>query len=288
MKSSLFTICIAAGWLIVGVVFLLRSRSVAAALRRFRRQSAAVHVAAFVSVIVAVAIGGSKSDCGTGILHPLSSGGSLSCGHGLFCDTESYVDSTFADLRFSSIAVSSNTVLLEAVWPQDEPLPEAALDVFCSPTLDGPWTLSETVPALFPPLEVVVEINTNSAAAFFRLGTKLDTDGDGLSDAFEGLVSGSSACNPDSDMDGLSDADEISAFTDPLLPDTDGDCVSDFEESLADSDPLLPNAPVAATLRHYRDTDGRLTASFAGACPAFSSSMLSQAGNPRLSLLRNP
>ena len=57
MKASLFTICIAAGWLIVGMVFLLRSRSVGVALRRFRRQSAAVHVAAFVSVIMAVAIG---------------------------------------------------------------------------------------------------------------------------------------------------------------------------------------------------------------------------------------
>ncbi len=288
MKTTLVSISISCIWVFVGFGFLLRSRSVGIALRRFRRQSPAIHAAALLSVIVAVAIGGSKSDGGIGNLRPLSSWSSSSRGQGLFGDTESCSPPASADLRFSSISVSSNTVLFEAVWPQDEPLPEVALDVFSSPTLDGPWILSETVPALFPPVEVSVEIDTNSASAFFRLGTKLDTDGDGLSDAFEGLVSGTSACNPDTDMDGLSDTEEFSSSLNPLLPDTDGDGISDFDESLADTDPLVPNAPVTTTLRHYRDSDGRLVASFSSFCPAFSSSILSTTGNPRLSHSRSP
>ena len=45
---------------------------------------------------------------------------------------------------------------------------------------------------------------------------------------------------PDSDGDGLTDAEEVALMTDPVKPDTDGDGLSDFEE-LRDysTDPLL-------------------------------------------------
>ena len=58
-------------------------------------------------------------------------------------------------------------------------------------------------------------------ACFFLLGTMLDADGDGLTDAFEGLVLG----------------------TDPQVPDTDQDGVSDYAEFLQGRNPLAGAVP---------------------------------------------
>ena len=66
---------------------------------------------------------------------------------------------------------------------------------------------------------------------FFRLGTRHDGDGDGLADAFELLVLGTSTNAVDTDLDGLSDGEELAVGTDPLDPDTDGDGLSDGEET---------------------------------------------------------
>ena len=82
-------------------------------------------------------------------------------------------------------------------------------------------------------------------AAFFRLGTRLDTDGDGLADAYELYVTGTSTNAADTDLDGLSDSVEIIYGTDPNAPDSDGDGLPDDEEVL-----LLETNPLAA------DTDG--------------------------------
>ena len=74
-------------------------------------------------------------------------------------------------------------------------------------------------------------------SAFFRLGTRLDTDGDGLSDAYESLVTGSNPQCTDSDGDGLNDSMEITIGSNPLNPDTDGDGISDGEEATLGTDP---------------------------------------------------
>src|SRR4051794_12765049 len=59
---------------------------------------------------------------------------------------------------------------------------------------------------------------------------QVDSDKDGLTDAFERLA-GSSPDVADTDQDGLSDADEAAVtHTDPLLADTDRDTLSDAEE----------------------------------------------------------
>ena len=60
--------------------------------------------------------------------------------------------------------------------------------------------------------------NLPTNAVFLTLGTSLDSDGDGLTDAFEGLVSKTDRYNPDSDGDGLSDLDEWLHFWPPTTP----------------------------------------------------------------------
>ncbi len=77
--------------------------------------------------------------------------------------------------------------------------------------------------------------------------TFVDTDGDGLSDAFEmaynetyfGIVYRLSPTNPDTDGDGLKDGDEFLVGTSPLLKDTDADGLWDGEEFWMGTSPLL-------------------------------------------------
>ncbi|MCX8107363.1 MAG: thrombospondin type 3 repeat-containing protein, partial [Verrucomicrobiae bacterium] len=52
--------------------------------------------------------------------------------------------------------------------------------------------------------------------SYFRLGTLLDSDADGLTDAFENLVSHTARLNPDTDGDGLSDGLELQLGFNPL------------------------------------------------------------------------
>ena len=89
-------------------------------------------------------------------------------------------------------------------------------------------------------------VDSFSRMAFFRFGLDFDSDGDGLTDAYENFVSFTDPSNPDTDGDGLSDSLELSASiaTNPLLYDTDGDGVGDGDEIAAGSNP------------HASDTDG--------------------------------
>ena len=61
--------------------------------------------------------------------------------------------------------------------------------------------------------------NQLASQSFYILGTTLDTDGDGLTDAFEKLVSKTNPNNADTDGDGWSDAEEIQNNTDPKVVD---------------------------------------------------------------------
>ncbi len=72
-----------------------------------------------------------------------------------------------------------------------------------------------------------------------------DTDGDGLSNAQEGVI-GTDPLNPDTDADQLSDGQEVLIYgTNPLNADTDMDGFGDGQEVLVlGSDPLNPNDPV--------------------------------------------
>ena len=68
-----------------------------------------------------------------------------------------------------------------------------------------------------------------------------DSDGDGISDIEETLMTGTDPNNPDSDGDGLSDGFEVQNRLNPLNPDTDQDGASDGEEVQQGTDPFMPD-----------------------------------------------
>lgn len=68
-----------------------------------------------------------------------------------------------------------------------------------------------------------------------------DSDGDGLSDTDERLVTGTDPQNPDSDGDGLEDGVEVINRMNPLDPDMDKDGASDGDEVTAGTNPLVPD-----------------------------------------------
>lgn len=60
--------------------------------------------------------------------------------------------------------------------------------------------------------------NQPAGFAFFVVGTPLDTDSDGLTDAYELLVSKTSTSATDTDQDGVSDYDEVLQGRNPIQP----------------------------------------------------------------------
>jgi hypothetical protein len=78
--------------------------------------------------------------------------------------------------------------------------------------------------------------NLPSTTCFLILGTPQDTDGDGLTDAYERLVSKTNPYVADTTGDGMSDSDKILAGLNPLLSypqwklDSDDDCLPDMYE----------------------------------------------------------
>ena len=89
----------------------------------------------------------------------------------------------------------------------------------------------------------------------YRVGTgtnplEKDTDGDGLYDDVEILITGTDPCLYDTDGDGLSDGDEVGRQTNPLRVDTDGDGMPDGWEVTNGLDPRVKDGALDA------DSDG--------------------------------
>jgi hypothetical protein len=70
-----------------------------------------------------------------------------------------------------------------------------------------------------------------------------DSDGDGISDDDEVLVTGTDKNNADSDGDGLADGVEVQNRMNPLDPDMDKDGVPDGQEVDQGTDPFFPEQP---------------------------------------------
>lgn len=116
------------------------------------------------------------------------------------------------------VFLSSNSILLSITNTE----PGTAYDLFMT------TNLSPEVPGLNltnwlwlgrgqPGQTNFVVTDLTAAESYFRLGTMLDTDGDGLTDAFENLVSHTDRFNPDTDGDGLSDGWEWANGMNPHL-----------------------------------------------------------------------
>ena len=108
-------------------------------------------------------------------------------------------------------------------------------------------------------------VDSFSRMAFFRFGLDYDSDGDGLTDAYENFVSFTDPSRPDTDGDGLTDSREHAADlgSNPLLYDTDGDGVGDGDEVAAGANPCsvdtdgdgLSDAQEFGTMTALKDGD---------------------------------
>ncbi len=83
--------------------------------------------------------------------------------------------------------------------------------------------------------------NAFTNLAFFVIGLDTDKDGDGLNDAYEKYVLGTSPTNYDSDGDGVSDGKEVDLGVDPLdasdVEDNDGDGLTNKQEATRGTNP---------------------------------------------------
>jgi hypothetical protein len=88
------------------------------------------------------------------------------------------------------------------------------------------------------------------AGAIVPPSTRVDSDGDGLSDAEEIYITGTDPNNRDTDGDGIPDGLEVLYRMNPLDPDMDKDGVSDGDELRAGTNPFFPDqqAEVSAEL----------------------------------------
>jgi hypothetical protein len=82
----------------------------------------------------------------------------------------------------------------------------------------------------------------DNAEGFYKTDpTNPDTDGDGIPDLHEVVLTLTNPNQPDTDADGLDDLAELKIYsTDPLAADTDGDGYSDGAEVVAGTSPLDP------------------------------------------------
>ena len=143
------------------------------------------------------------------------------------------------NLCFWGVSRGTNSVALGLAWPPAISFTNDCIDLY------GSWRLSTNGWARLAEVDVssaasnaVVELqfssfptNAMEETAFFAAADQSDSDSDGLSDAFESLVSGSSPSMQDTDGDGLPDGDEVVMGSSPSSSDTDGDGLSDSAEA---------------------------------------------------------
>jgi hypothetical protein len=106
----------------------------------------------------------------------------------------------------------------------------------CNPLENVKQELTDQIDEVVAP-SVIIPDNITDTTVQEVIVVNEDTDKDGLTDAEE-IVAGTNPVKTDSDSDGLFDFDEVKKFgTDPLNSDTDGDSFLDGEEILGGYNP---------------------------------------------------
>ena len=144
------------------------------------------------------------------------------------------------NLTFTGImdVPASNAVYLGVTWPSNAVLPFSLIDVFAKHDLvTNAWEVVGTAMVDTNLASAMIEVPYLSLpdgyrkSMFFRVGSYIDSDGDGLTDAFEHLVTKTDPQLPDSDLDLLDDGTEFAQGLDPNVADTDGDGLDDIDEA---------------------------------------------------------
>ena len=212
---------------------------------QFRRLGLFWQIVIVLSVSSATRWAGAKSDRGWGALpsepHVArgfligEDGGQIRGGTG-YTPLSVTGSPSYTNLAVSAIAVNATNIAIAATWDAVTNRADA-LDVYWRTNLvaDG-WERLAEVPIDTETsgiaFDVPAEWLDGAPVAFFRLGSRLDSDGDGLPDSLETLVYGSDPGLTDTDGDGLGDGEELSLGTNPSNADTDGDGLGDGEELL--------------------------------------------------------
>jgi len=169
---------------------------------------------------------------------------SFECATADFAEAPSFPAWTnaFDSVCVTGIVLDPTSVWIRVSWPSNESLPNSMLDVYsaldCATNI---WAFCATVPVSATTNEVVIVAFIPDAfiaefpRCFFRVEKKTDSDGDGLTDAYERLVSQTSPVDPDSDGDGIPDGWELLNGLNPnswpdSFADPDGDGIPNIYE----------------------------------------------------------
>jgi hypothetical protein len=132
---------------------------------------------------------------------------------------------TAEEFRFTDFSVSNGVLRFDATWPAEDAPPGGIVDLYCRTNLaHGATRILHTETNAVAPLSFAIgEADVPSGSAFFRLGSRVDADGDAMPDAWElgnGLDPGDPADSVrDDDGDGLVNLHEFWHGTDPHAPD---------------------------------------------------------------------
>ena len=230
-----------AAWALVGVVFLLAVAWVAQRSRRCALRQLCPSTLGVLLLVASVAVSNVGKPPPASSPRPLFQALSpmLEVGDGSGPIFPAFTNAV-TNLTFTGImdVPASNAVYLGVAWPSNAVLPFSLIDVFAKHDLvASAWEVVGTAMVDTNLASATVEVpyavlpDGHRQSMFFRVGSYIDSDGDGLADAFERLVAKSDPQLPDTDGDLLDDGTEFAHGLDPNLVDTDGDGMSDIDEA---------------------------------------------------------